>query len=131
MGQSRTPPMQPCPFAIAAITVPARRWETRTDLMVQIARAEQFMREAPLGEVSIRDAASVAGLSLHHFIRLFHHVYSESPRRFMGRLQFERARELLAKSEWRVHVSKATRARRRLVRSRQRPRWKPHWSRSF
>ncbi len=77
------------------MTVPAPRWTTRTDLMVQIARAEQFMREAPLGEVSIPDAANIAGVSLHHFIRLFHEVYSVSPRAYLSKLQFERSMQLL------------------------------------
>ena len=96
------PAMRPCPFAIASMTVPARRWATRTDLMVQIARAEQFMRESLLGEVSILEAAAVAGLSLHHFIRLFHQVYGVSPRAFVARLQFERAKQLLGESQWSV-----------------------------
>ncbi len=57
------------------------------------------MRDAPLGEISIPEAAAVAGLSLHHFIRLFHEVYSVSPRAFLSGLQFERAKQLLARSQ--------------------------------
>lgn len=102
VGQSSGPAMRPCPFAIAAMTVPARRWETRADLMVQIARAERFMRESPVGEVSVPEAAAVAGLSLHHFIRLFHEIYSLSPRAFLARLQFQRAKVLLNECNWSV-----------------------------
>jgi AraC-like DNA-binding protein len=91
--------MRPCPMAIAAMTVPARRWGTRTELLVQLERALQFLRESPPEEFSVRSVAAVAGLSVHHFLRLFHEVYGITPREFVAKRQFDQAKQMLEDSE--------------------------------
>lgn len=86
----------PCSFAMAAIGVPARRWTTRTDLLKQLDRARTFLDECPLDSSRcVGQAAEAAGLSLHHFLRLFHETFQVTPAAYLARRRMEAAKELL------------------------------------
>lgn len=90
------PAIRPCPFAIAAMTVPARYWNTRADLTHQLVKAEEFMRTCPLDGFSLAAAADSAGLSVYHFLRLFKQVYARTPSQFLAERRIETAKNLLA-----------------------------------
>jgi len=98
-SETREGPRGPCPFAMAAMAVPARRWDTRADLMSQLHKAEQFMKICPLDGFTVRKAASEVGLSLHHFLRLFREVYAMTPYQYIAKRRIELAKSLLASTE--------------------------------
>lgn len=83
-------------MALAAMTVPARRWSTRADLILHLSKAETYLLEGPLDGSSISKAATEAGLSRHHFLRLFHEVYGVTPQQVIDRRRLEEAKKLLA-----------------------------------
>lgn len=90
------PPKGPCPFAMAAIGVPARRWSTRTDLLKQLDKAREFLETCPVDSTRcLVEAAERAGLSVHHFLRLFHETYNITPTALLAKRRIERAKELL------------------------------------
>lgn len=76
--------------------VPARRWSTRTDLLKQLEIAKSWLDGAPLDKVNVKAAAKHAGLSLHHFIRLFGESYGLTPHRYVTARRIECAKVLLA-----------------------------------
>ena len=94
--------LRPCPFANAAMTVPSRRWATRLDLTSQLAKAETYIRACPLSEFSVERAAQVAGLSVHHFIRLFRSVYSQTPYQFFAERRMQEAKALLGRKRFTI-----------------------------
>lgn len=94
-----TPAIRPCPFAIAAMTVPARYWNTRADLTHQLVKAEEFMLSCPLDDFRITSAAEHAGMSVYHFLRLFKEVYARTPYQFMTQRRIETAKQLLQSTD--------------------------------
>jgi AraC family transcriptional regulator len=92
-------PLIPCSAALAAMGVPARRWATRADLLKQLQRAEEHLNTAPLDELSLESASVAAGLSLHHFLRLFREVHGITPHRYITRRRMEEAKRLLKETE--------------------------------
>lgn len=93
------PPMRPCPNALAALGVPAKKWLTRIDLYHQLKAAQTYLETAPLEESSICQAAMEAGLSLHHFIRTFHELFGLTPHQFLGKRRIEVAKLKLKESD--------------------------------
>jgi len=81
------------------MTVPARRWATRADLLSQLSKAESYLLTSPLNELTVEAAAAEASLSLHHFIRLFHQVYNLKPSELIARRRIETAKTLLASDD--------------------------------
>ena len=75
--------------------VPAQRWSTRADLLRQLELAKRWLDEAPLSEVSVYMAARHAGLSIHHFIRLFGESYGTTPHRYITSRRVDLAKTLL------------------------------------
>lgn len=88
---------KPCPAALAAFGVPAKRWETRTDLLSMLERAKAFLDTAPNG-TSISDAAGIANLSPYHFAHRFRETYGVSPATYHRGAVLARARLLLTDS---------------------------------
>ena len=86
---------KPCPAALGAFGVPARRWTTRADLYAQLEKGREFLETGGCS-VTLAYAAEVAGLSEFHFARLFRETYNESPAAFHRRALMLRAKELLA-----------------------------------
>jgi AraC family transcriptional regulator len=89
----------PCPAALGMIGVPARRWLTKADLYAQLEEAKTFMDTCSLETVSQADCAEKAGLSLHHFLRLFHEVHGQTPHQYLARRRVQVAKKLLAESD--------------------------------
>lgn len=69
----------PCPYGLQASRIPARRWATRADLLACLERARQVMESNPAGRESLAQLAAVAGLSPHHFNRLYRLAYGRAP----------------------------------------------------
>jgi AraC-like DNA-binding protein len=57
-----------------------------------------YMRENLAREVQLSDLAQIAGLSLHHFARMFKQNTGKSPHAFLMAARMEKARELLTHS---------------------------------
>ena len=89
----------PCPAALGMIGVPARRWLTKADLYAQLAQAKDFMDTCSLSAVSLKDCAEQAGLSLHHFLRLFHEVHGVTPHQYLAKRRICTAQQLLEESQ--------------------------------
>ncbi len=77
--------------------VPARRWSTRTDLYERLDEAKAHLDDCPLDSGSLNEAAAVAGLSRHHFLRLFHEVYGITPHKHLTTRRMRAAEEMLLK----------------------------------
>jgi AraC-like DNA-binding protein len=75
--------------------LPAVRWSTRLELYRRLYRARDFLDASLETHVSLTDAAAVACLSPHHFLRLFKKVFQETPHQYRGRKRMEKARRLL------------------------------------
>ena len=87
--------IRPCPAAMGVIGVPARRWLTRADLYAQLQIAKDFMDACDLESVSVADCAKTAGMSLHHFLRLFHEVHGLTPHQYLSARRICTAKQLL------------------------------------
>lgn len=85
---------KPCPAALGAFGVPARRWSTRADVFAMLEKARAFLESAPQG-VRLQDAAAIAGLSPYHFARTFRDTYGASPAAYHRSLLVARAGQLL------------------------------------
>lgn len=91
-------PPGPCAAALGVIGVPARRWLTRAELYGQLERAKAFMDRCDLAAVTLADCASQAGVSLHHFSRLFHEVNGVTPHQYLSARRVCEAKRLLQES---------------------------------
>jgi AraC-like DNA-binding protein len=89
---------KPCPGALGAFGVPARRWRTRVDLFDQIEEARRYMDRSPVDAISIAEAAKIAGLSEFHFMRLFKEVVGRPPAEYITGRRLSHAEELLKSS---------------------------------
>lgn len=89
----------PCPAALGMIGVPARRWLTKADLYAQLEQAKAFMDTCPLDSVSLTECAEHAGLSMHHFLRLFHEVHGVTPHQYLARRRICVAKQLLEETQ--------------------------------
>jgi transcriptional regulator GlxA family with amidase domain len=89
----------PCPAALGMIGVPARRWLTKADLYAQLEEARAFMDTCPLETVNQAACAEHAGLSLHHFLRLFHEVHGITPHQYLARRRIGVAKQLLEETQ--------------------------------
>lgn len=86
---------RPCPGALGAFGVPARRWATRVDLFDQIESARRYLDCAPLDELSIAEAAKHAGLSEFHFIRTFGEVVGKPPSDYIAERRLTEAKRVV------------------------------------
>ncbi len=73
---------------------PGRSAERRRDVFVRLSRA-RAMLAARDSEAEVTRCAQVARLSNSHFVRLFHHVFGESPHQFRARQRMRRAHQLI------------------------------------
>lgn len=78
-----------------AIETPADRKRQFRRLAPVIRHLEDHYTEA----VSMREMASLAGMSSTHFNREFHSIFRMSPTRFLHALRIEKARQLLVTSD--------------------------------
>ncbi|SFB43067.1 AraC family transcriptional regulator [Rhizobium sp. NFR07] len=62
----------------------------------RIRRLDEFMRENLGSAISLEDAATVAGISRFHLVRLFRKIHGETPYRRLTRMRIEEAKRQLA-----------------------------------
>jgi AraC-like DNA-binding protein len=74
---------------------------TRSEF-VRLCRARDMLRELHDAPVSIRAVAREAAMSPFHFIRQFEAMFGETPHQFRIQARLDRARELLALSDYSV-----------------------------
>lgn len=86
---------KPCPGALGAFGVPARRWRTRVDLFDQIKAARDYLDNTPSDQLEIAEAAKAAGLSEFHFVRLFKEVVGLPPSEYIAERRLAHAANLL------------------------------------
>jgi AraC-like DNA-binding protein len=68
----------------------------RSDVLQRLFLARDRLRaEEPEPRLSIREVARLSGFAPHHFIRLFHAVFGETPHPFRSLAQITRAQGLL------------------------------------
>lgn len=70
--------------------------------LTRLCRARDNLRETHVSPLSIHDVAKDAQMSPHHFIRRFEAVFGETPHQFRTRARLERAKHLLALSDYSV-----------------------------
>ena len=68
----------------------------------RLCRARDLLREVHDEPMSIRVVASEAAMSPFHFIRQFEALFGETPHQFRIRARLERAKQLLALSDYSV-----------------------------
>src|SRR5262245_41230438 len=74
---------------------------TRNEL-TRLCRARDLLRETHDRPLSIREVAKEAAISPFHFIRRFAAVFGETPHQFRIEARLERAKRLLALSDYSV-----------------------------
>jgi len=70
--------------------------------LVRLCRARDLLRETHEQPLTIRDVAREAAISPYHFIRRFEAVFGETPHQFRIQARLERAKHLLALSDYSV-----------------------------
>lgn len=70
--------------------------------LTRLCRARDELRETLAFPLSIHDVAQAAQMSPYHFIRRFEAVFGETPHRFRTWARLERAKHLLALSDYSV-----------------------------
>ncbi|MBS1716013.1 MAG: helix-turn-helix domain-containing protein [Armatimonadetes bacterium] len=90
-------PRIPCPAALGAIGVPAKRWATRIDLYSQLEAGKAVLARGDGSPVS--EAAREAGMSVERFQRVFRETEGVDPSRFAQTARLGRARTLLRGSD--------------------------------
>lgn len=73
----------------------ATRNLTRMELDKRLSQARNFIEKNIDKPISLSQAADVACLSIHHFLRLFKQVFGETPHQYLTRKRIERAKDLL------------------------------------
>jgi len=68
----------------------------------RLCSARDLLRDAPDRPVSVRDAAREAAMSPFHFIRQFEALFGTTPHQFRIDARIERAKRLLALSDYSV-----------------------------
>jgi AraC family transcriptional regulator len=79
--------------------LPATRQATRDELYRRLYRARDFLASSPELPVTLSEAADVACLSPHYFLRQFKHLFCQTPHEYHRRARLERARHLLETTE--------------------------------
>lgn len=65
------------------------------ELLGRLCQTRDWLREDAEPRPSVNAIARRAGIAPHHFIRLFHAVFGETPHQYRSLAQIERAKELL------------------------------------
>ncbi|MBS1718706.1 MAG: helix-turn-helix transcriptional regulator [Armatimonadetes bacterium] len=86
---------EPCPHALGAMQVPAKRWSTRVDIYVCLAQAREYFAKHGTEAAAVQKAARFVGVSRTHFIKLFTETFHETPSSFITRSRFERVASAL------------------------------------
>lgn len=70
--------------------------------LTRLCRARDELRDTLAVPLSIQDVAQAARMSPYHFIRRFETVFGETPHRFRTSARLDRAKQLLALSDYSV-----------------------------
>jgi AraC-like DNA-binding protein len=65
------------------------------DCYLRLTRSRDFLAAHTSQSVRVPEAARVAGISLHHYIRLYARAFGETPQAFVMRRRLENAQQLL------------------------------------
>lgn len=76
-----------------------RTMRHKRHLFARLNRVRTLVERGPVRDYSMRELASIAALSVWHFVRMFGQVYGETPHRFLTRIRLERASHLLATTD--------------------------------
>lgn len=95
---------KPCPLSLSMARVPAKKWETREDLLRQIQKAREWMAAEP-GRYSLEQIAGLAAISPYHFHRLFRATYGQTPLQYLTECRLLLAHKLI--QERRISVLEA------------------------
>jgi len=90
----RIPMRRPCPLALSMSRIPAKKWETRDELLARMEMARRWIAEAP-GRHSLKEIAVLAAISPYHFHRLFRATYGQTPQSYISECRWQRAKSLL------------------------------------
>jgi AraC-like DNA-binding protein len=96
--------MKPCPSGLAMSKVPAKRWETREDVLKRLEEVRSRMWTEPTAR-SLEDLASEAMLSPFHFQRVFKATYGKSPHAYLREARLQRAYLLLSLRQMNVSAA--------------------------
>lgn len=70
--------------------------------LTRLCRARDQLRETLVSALSIEEVAREASMSPYHFIRRFDELFGETPHQYRTRARLERAKHLLALSDYSV-----------------------------
>ena len=76
--------------------VPARKWLTRAEVLLQLERGRSRLKEDP--HSTVLEAALEGGMSTEHFIRMFSETYGIKPSKYLAKARLELARAELEKT---------------------------------
>lgn len=79
--------------------IPAMRAATREELYTRLHTARDFMEAGLDQPLTVPEIARHACLSTHHFLRMFKHLFQETPHQYLIRRRMERARQMLLHSD--------------------------------
>jgi len=79
--------------------LPARRAATRREIFRRVALATDFIHSSYQRQLALKDMASAACLSRHHFLRLFKTVHHMTPHEFLQRKRTLVAARLLSHTD--------------------------------
>lgn len=79
--------------------IEAKRASTRQEVYLRLRHARDFIDAHFERKIGLTDAAAVAYLAPHHFLRLFKQAFRETPHQYLTRRRLDRARYLLLNSE--------------------------------
>lgn len=81
----------PCPYGLMIARVPAKKWETKADLLSRIEITRQIMEACPTFAVDVNKLADLAMVSTAHYIRLFAKTYGVTPGKYATRCRLKKA----------------------------------------
>jgi AraC-like DNA-binding protein len=79
------------------------RWSTKVEIYSRLHWAKEYIRDNYAHRITLKDIASVACLSVHHFKRLFKEVFLHTPHEYLTRVRLEKARELVTHSRLEIN----------------------------
>lgn len=80
-------------------TLPAIRASTREELYRRLYLAKDYADALFATQITVNDMAMVAGLSTNHLLRVFKHIFHQSPYQYITARRLEHAQHLLRHSE--------------------------------
>lgn len=82
--------------------LPAAKASTRAELDKRLHQARDHMHDRLAHPLVLAEVAAQAGLSAHHFHRLFRQRFGTTPHRYLVQQRLERAADLLRSTTWPV-----------------------------